>query len=114
MGEVYRMLTSFDDESQIKEGNVAVGLSSGLTLVAVSFVITSPILKYSSYFIFLLVSFVGIALLILLRVVVDRMVLPGDTLDGEMQQQNWGAALIEGAAAFSIAIVLDIFQYAPD
>ena len=40
--------------------------------------------------------------------------LPGDTLDGEMQQQNWGAALIEGAAAFSIAIVLDIFQYAPD
>jgi len=110
----YRMITSFNDEAQIKAGNVAVGLSSGLTLVAVSFVITSPIMKYASYFIFLLVSFVGLALLILLRVVVDRAVLPGDTLDGEMQQRNWGAALIEGAAAFSIAIVLDIFQYAPD
>ena len=59
-------------------------------------------------------SVTGIVLLILLRVVVDRVVLPGDTLDGEMLQQNWGAALIEGAAAFSIAIVLDIFQYAPE
>ena len=44
----------------------------------------------------------GIAFLILLRVVVDRLVLPGDTLDGEMQQQNWGAALIEGAAASGV------------
>ena len=110
----YRKVTNFEDEDQIKQGNVAVGLSSGLTLVAVAFVITSPILKYASYLLFLLVSFVGIALLILLRVVVDRFVLPGDTLDGEMMQHNWGAALIEGAAAFSIAIVLDIFQYAPD
>merc|ERR1719194_377252 len=33
--------------------NVAVGLSSGLTLVAVAFVITAPILKYGSYPIFL-------------------------------------------------------------
>ena len=61
----YRKVTSFEDEAQIKQGNVAVGLSSGLTLVAVAFVITAPILKYGSYPIFLLVSFVGIAFLTL-------------------------------------------------
>ena len=63
----YRKVTGFENQAEIKQGNVAVGLSSGLTLVAVAWVITAPILKYGSYPIFLLVSFVGIAFLILVR-----------------------------------------------
>ena len=57
----YRKVTGFENQAEIKQGNVAVGLSSGLTLVAVAFVITAPILKYGSYPIFLLVSFVRVA-----------------------------------------------------
>ena len=35
--------------------------------------------------------------------------LPGDKLDDEIMQVNWGAAIIEGAVALAIALITNTY-----
>jgi hypothetical protein len=38
----------------------------------------------------------------------DKLILPGDLLDEEISKdQNWGAALIEGASSLVVAIIVN-------
>jgi len=111
---LYRLITSFDDHAELAAGNASAGLSGGLTLIALSLVMSYSISYYSSLIIFLPISVTGAVALVILRFVVDWLVLPGDRLDEEIKRdRNWGAALVEGLAAIGVAFVGQLFVPPP-
>lgn len=111
---IYRFLTVFDDHLALKEGNVAAGLSGGLTLVALAIVMSFPIMYFSSILLFLPVALTGTVVLMIIRKLSDKFILPGDALDKEIgNDQNWGAALIEGAVAVGLAYISNSYVPPP-
>mmetsp|Transcript_6781 Transcript_6781/g.17585 ORF Transcript_6781/g.17585 Transcript_6781/m.17585 type:complete len:703 (+) Transcript_6781:106-2214(+) len=111
---LYRLITSFDDHAELAAGNASAGLSGGLTLVALALVMSYPLAYYSSVLVVLPIALVGALALVLLRMVVDVLVLPGDRLDSEIKtDRNWGAALIEGAVAVGVAFVGQLYVPPP-
>jgi len=106
---VYRKMTVFDDLEQIKSGNVAAGLGGAMTLVSLALGMAYPIRQYGSIAVFVPVALTGFALLVALRRVLDWLILPGDKLDDEILQVNWGAALIEGALACAIGLITNTY-----
>jgi uncharacterized membrane protein YjfL (UPF0719 family) len=110
----YRLITSFDDHAELAEGNIAAGFSGGITLIALALVMSYPLSYYISLIIFLPISIVGALALMVSRVVVDRLLLPGDSLDHEITvDKNWGAALIEGMVALGVAWICNMFVPTP-
>ena len=83
---VYRVITVFDDLEQLKAGNPAAGLGGALTLVALAFGMQYPIQQYGSIAMFVPVTFAGFGILVVLRILVDKIILPGDKLDDEIMQ----------------------------
>ena len=111
---LYRLITAFNDLEELRSGNAAAGLSGALTLVALALVMSFPITYYSSLLIFLPVAVVGTVALVIIRVVVDRLILPGDSLDTEIKRDNnWGAAILEGSIAIGIALVGQLYVPVP-
>ena len=106
---VYRVITVFDDLEQLKRGNPAAGLGGALTLVALAFGMQYPIQQYGSIAMFVPVTLAGFGILVLLRILVDKIILPGDKLDDEIMQTNWGATLIEGAVACAIGLITNTY-----
>ena len=71
-----------------------------------------PIPLYVSLIVFLPIAVTGIVALVILRVIIDKFVLPGEALDKEIvEDKNWGAAIIEGAAALGVAFIFN--RYVP-
>jgi uncharacterized membrane protein YjfL (UPF0719 family) len=91
----------------LKQGNVAVAISYAAMMVSYSILISGAV--YQSYE---LASFAvwlvgGGVLLLLLRELLDRVVVPGVNLDRAMAQDfNWGFAMIIGAMQLSAARIL--------
>jgi putative membrane protein len=111
---IYRCITFFDDWEQLKKGNVAAGVSGGCTLVALAIIMAYPIPMYVSLLIFVPISVVGIAALMVVRKLVDKCVLPGNALDKEIvDDQNWGAAIIEGGVVVGIAFISNMYVPPP-
>jgi len=106
---VYRVLTVFDDLEQIKAANAAAGLGGAMTLLSLALGMAYPIAQYGSIAVFVPVSLTGCFFLVVLRVAIDKFILPGDKLDDEIMQINWGAALIEGAVACAIALITNTY-----
>ena len=111
---IYRLLTFFDDWQALKDNNVAAGLSGGVLLVALAIIMAYPIPMYSSLIIFFPIALTGILALMILRKIVDCFVLPGEPLDKEIaNDQNWGAALIEGGVCLGIAFISNMYVPPP-
>jgi len=111
---VYRLITIFDDWEQLKENNTAAGISGGVTLVALAVAMSYAILYYTSLLVVLPISLLSVVVLMLLRAVVDKLILPGDNLDSEIvNDKNWGAALIEASVALGIAFISNMYVPQP-
>ena len=111
---IYRAITFFDDWDELKKGNVAAGVSGGITLVALAVIMAYPIPMYVSLLIFVPIALVGILALMILRKIVDLAVLPGNALDREIKDdKNWGAAIIEGGCAVGIAFIMNMYVPTP-
>jgi len=111
---VYRLITIFDDWEQLKENNTAAGISGGVTLVALAVAMSYAILYYTSLLVVLPISLLSVVVLMLLRAVVDKLILPGDNLDSEIvNDKNWGAALIEASVALGIALISNMYVPQP-
>ena len=109
---LYRLVTKFNDWAELKNGNVAAGLSGAFTLIAIAVIMAYPIPLYVSLIVFLPIAVTGIIALVILRVIIDKFVLPGEALDKEIvEDKNWGAAIIEGAAALGVAFIFN--RYVP-
>lgn len=104
---IYQKITPYDLHDEIEKDNVAAGLGFGLTLVAIGMLLSSFILQYESL-IGLIVWFVIASILMpICRLLTDRLLLSHAKLNDEISRdRNWGAALIEGVSAITIALIL--------
>ncbi len=106
-GKVYQLATRYDVHHEIEQDNAAAGVSLGLSLIAVSILVSSYLSRYDSLLGLALWFVMGTVLLLGCRYLVDKFLLPGRVLDDEVgTDRNWGAALIEGGSAIAIAALI--------
>ena len=106
-GKVYQMVTRYDVHKEIERDNAAAGVSLGLSLIAVAMLVSSYLSRYDSLPGLVLWFFMGTALLLGCRYLIDKLLLPGRLLDDEVGgEQNWGAAIIEGCSAIALAALI--------
>ena len=106
-GKVYQLVTRYDVHHEIEQDNAAAGVSLGLSLIAVSILVSSYLSRYDSLLGLALWFVMGTVLLLGSRYLVDKLLLPGRLLDDEVgTDRNWGAALIEGGSAIAIAALI--------
>ena len=106
-GKVYQMVTRYDVHKEIERDNAAAGVSLGLSLIAVSVLVSSYLSRYDSLPGLALWFLIGTVLLLGCRYLVDKFLLPGRLLDDEVgTDRNWGAALIEGGSAIALAALI--------
>ena len=112
-GFLYSKIVRFDIHDQIEVDNPAAGLGFGMNLIAAA-VILSAYMRYADSIIgFLAWAVMASFLLITCRYIVDRILLPGNDLDSEISEdRNWGAAIIEGSAAISVAMIVSAAYFA--
>jgi len=104
----YQFVTSYDIHEEIEKDNVASGVAFGMSLIAVGVLISGYMVKHDSILGLGIWFIIGTFLLLIVRLLVDKIILPGRLLDNEIKQdQNWGAAIIEGSAAIIFAFVLN-------
>lgn len=104
---VYQKLSRYDLHDEIERDNAAAGLGFGITLAAVGMLLSSYIVSSGSILGLGLWFIICIFLLAVCRFAIDKFILPGSLLDDEISKdRNWGAALIEGAAAIGLALIL--------
>jgi uncharacterized membrane protein YjfL (UPF0719 family) len=117
-GLIYNWITPFDIHKQIEQDNVAVGVAFGGMLIAVGNIIRiglsgdfiswrENLIQFTGFVV------LGLVLLPVIRIVTDKVLLPGERLADEIASQeepNVGAAAIEAfsylAASFLIGWVL--------
>lgn len=106
-GAIYQKMSRYDVHAEIEKDNIAAGVAFGLSLVAISILLSGYLAEYSSLAGFGLWFIMGMFVLVLSRYIADKTLLPGDLLDEEISKdQNWGAALVEGAVAIGIALIM--------
>ena len=92
---------------EIEKDNISAGVAFGLSLVAISILLSGYIISYNSLVGFAVWFVMGLFVLMVSRYIVDKMMLPGHLLDEEISKdQNWGAALVEGTVAVGIALLM--------
>lgn len=109
---VYQKLSAYDLHDEIERDNAAAGVGFGITLAAVGILLSSYLVTSDSILGLLLWFVISVFLLSVCRFAIDRFILPGSALDDEISKdRNWGAALIEGAAAIGLTLILTtLFQ----
>jgi uncharacterized membrane protein YjfL (UPF0719 family) len=106
-GWLYQLISRYDLHAEIEKDNVSAGVAFGLNLTAVAILLSGYILRYDSLFGFVVWMVLSFIFLIVSRYLVDKILLPGSLLDEEISRdQNWGAALVEGGVAISLALLL--------
>lgn len=111
---VYDWLTPYSIHEELKNKNTAAGIAFGGTLIALGLIIfngasgdfTTWQESLTDFFILNLVAFVFLPVA---RWIMDRLVIPGDDLSREIQQdRNIGAGFLEATVAISFSLVLFI------
>ncbi len=108
LSAVYQRCCGYDLHQEIERDNEGAGIAFGATLVALAILISGQIRRGDS--LVALAVWIPISLFVLLgsRWLVDLVVLPNARLHDEIaRDRNWAVALIEGAAAIGIALLLD-------
>lgn len=106
-GLVYEKLTSYQLHKELESDNVAAGVAFGGNLVALGILVSKYLYTYDSLIGLLAWTVLGGLMLMVSRVAVDKVFLPGDLLDDEIEKdRNWGAALIEVVVAIGLAWVI--------
>lgn len=108
LGAVYQRTCGYNVHDEIERDNEGAGIAFGATLVALAILISGQIRRDDS--LVALAVWIPLSLFVLLgsRWLVDLVILPDARLHDEIaRDRNWGVALIEGAAAIGIALLLD-------
>ena len=105
--KLYQKVSAVDLHEEIENDNVAAGVSFGMTLIAAGMLLSGYLMQYDSFIGLAIWFVIGAFLLIVCRYLVDKVLLPGSSLDDEISRdRNWGAALIEGSSAIGLALLL--------
>jgi uncharacterized membrane protein YjfL (UPF0719 family) len=107
-GFIYGKITKYNLHAEMERDNAAAGISFGLTLVAVGVIVSKTVHYTISLPAFGGWYITGIALILISRLLVDKLILPSHELDLEISaDQNWGVALVEGGTAVMVAFLLN-------
>ncbi len=105
---IYQKITAYDFHDEIEKDNVAAGVSFGATLIAIGIIMSHSIQLTNSLLSFLIWFVNGLTLIVISRIIVDKIILPKHKLDDEIcKDNNWGVALIEGGSAIIIALLIN-------
>lgn len=111
---IYEFFSAYNIHEELEKNNTSAGVGFGGTLIALGIIITNGV---SGDFMnwqdnLTLVALMNISAFIFLpiiRVVMDKLVIPGDQLSREIKEdQNLGAGLLEATVAISFALILNI------
>jgi uncharacterized membrane protein YjfL (UPF0719 family) len=109
----YQLTTEFDIHEQIEAGNVAVGVAMGGNLLAMGIVVFKAVfgefINWETGLAgFITFAVAGFVLLFLVRVIVDKIILPGTKVADELaKDRNIGAAFIQSGVVISVALILN-------
>ncbi len=111
--KLYQGVTRFDLHREIERDNVSAGVAFGMSLIAMGLLLSKFIIASDSLGGFAIWFVLGALFLVIFRYLVDKIILPGKLLDEEISQdQNWGAALVEGGMAIILALLLNAVFFA--
>jgi len=104
--KVYDWLTTFDLLVELEKNNVAAAISFSATIIAIGIILlhalTGEFISWqTSLTIFALDAAIALVMLPIIRVLVDKALMPS-----VQTTQNTAIALLEGAVAISIALVI--------
>jgi uncharacterized membrane protein YjfL (UPF0719 family) len=111
-GYLYEVITPFNVRDEIQKGNIAAGLGLGGILVALGIILRSSIEgPFTSWGIdiinFTMYAFYGIIMLLIFRIVIDKMLLPTTKLSVEItEDKNVAALLVAESAIIAVAIII--------
>lgn len=111
---LYEYTTPYRIHESLEEGNIAVGVALGGTLVALGIIVTNGVaLDFTGWgenlLSLLKANVFAFVLLPALRFGMDKLVIPGDELSREvMEDKNIGAGVLEAVVAISFALVLNM------
>jgi uncharacterized membrane protein YjfL (UPF0719 family) len=106
-GWIYQKTIGFDVHDEIEKDNAAAGVSFGLTLIAISILLSGYITRHDSIPGLLVWFIISVILLVACRIMVDKLILTKASLDDEIaKDRNWGVALIEGASVIGLALII--------
>ncbi len=111
-GYLYEVITPFNVRDEIQNKNIAAGLGLGGILVALGIILRSsiegPSLDWSTDIInFAMFALYGIIMLLVFRIVIDKMLLPTTKLSIEItKDKNVAALLVAESAIIAVAIII--------
>ncbi len=104
---IYQKCTRFDLHAELERDNAAAGVALGGNLIAFGLLLEFFLTRYDSLLALAIWGIAAAVLLMIVRRIVDKLLLPGTQLDNEIRKdQNWGAALIEVASAIGISLLI--------
>lgn len=107
-GLIYAKVAGYDVHAEMERDNIAAGASFGLSLIAVGIILSKTVTYTQSLPAFGVWFVTGMALILISRILVDKMLLPSHHLKEEIaKDQNWGVALVEGGSAVIVALLLN-------
>ncbi len=104
---LYQLISRYDLHAEIERDNISAGVAFGASMIAIAILLSGFIIRYDSVLGFLAWFVASLFFLTISRYLVDKILLPGALLDEEIRQdQNWGAAILEGGIAIVLALML--------
>ena len=110
--KLYDVITKFDLIAQLKLNNVAAAIAFSATLVATGIILlhalTGKFVSWQESLVyFILDAVVAFVILPIVRILIDKLMLPSVNIDCAIEHdQNMAVAIIEAVAALSVAIVI--------
>ncbi len=106
-GALYQWITPYDLHAEIEKDNASAGIAFGFNLIAVG-MLTGACISYSDSLLALCIWLaLSMFMLVTVRYMVDKVMLPGCLLNKEISEdQNWGAAIIEGVILIGFSVLL--------
>ncbi|MFH2093691.1 MAG: DUF350 domain-containing protein [Pseudomonadota bacterium] len=111
-GLVYELITPFNVRQEIKENNLAAGISLGGILIALGIILRTSIAGPFTGWINDITNFgiyaaFGIVLLLVFRIVIDKLLLPTTSIATEVKEdKNVAALLVVQSAVIAVAIII--------
>ncbi len=109
---LYEKLSPYNIYEELKNGNVASGIAFGGHLIALAILVMNAasgdfIDWKKDIILYVLTVVIAFVFLPILRFVMDRMVVPGESLAKEIREdRNIGAGLLDATCAISFAIII--------
>jgi uncharacterized membrane protein YjfL (UPF0719 family) len=109
---IYEKFSKYNIHEELLNKNTASGIAFGGNLIALSIIIMNGASgDFTSWqkdiMLFLIANLIGFVFLPIIRIVMDRLVVPGDSLGREIKEdKNIGAGLLEATIAISFAVIL--------